>query len=46
MKILVSEQGPQIGFQFVAGHLGEATLLRAGAAFQGVRSWHRRRPPV
>jgi amidase len=41
-----SEQGLPIGFQLVAGHLGEATLLRAGAAFQGVTSWHRRRPPI
>jgi amidase len=41
-----SEQGLPIGFQLVAGHLDEATLLRAGAAFQGVTSWHRRRPPI
>jgi amidase len=40
------EQGLPIGFQLVAGHLDEATLLRAGAAFQGVTSWHRRRPPI
>jgi amidase len=41
-----SEQGLPIGVQLVAGHLDEATLLRAGAAFQGVTSWHRRRPPI
>ena len=41
-----SEAGLPIGFQLVAANLGEATLLRAGAAFQGVTSWHRRHPPV
>ena len=41
-----SEAGMPIGFQLVAAHLGEAILLRAGAAFQGVTSWHRRHPPV
>lgn len=39
-----SEAGLPIGFQLVAADLGEATLLRAGAAFQGATSWHRRRP--
>jgi amidase len=34
-----------IGFQLVAAHLGEATLVRAGTAFQAVTSWHRRQPP-
>ena len=41
-----SEAGMPIGFQLVAANLGEAILLRAGAAFQGVTSWHRRHPPV
>jgi amidase len=36
--------GLPIGFQLVAGHLQEATLVRAGAAFQSVTSWHRRHP--
>ena len=36
--------GLPIGFQLVAGHLDEATLIRAGAAFQGITSWHRRHP--
>jgi amidase len=40
-----SEAGMPIAFQLVAAHLGEATLVRAGAAFQAVTSWHRRRPP-
>jgi amidase len=39
-----SIEGLPIGFQLVATHLGEATLIRAGAAFQGLTSWHRRRP--
>jgi amidase len=39
-----SPEGLPIGFQLVAAHLGEATLIQAGAAFQDVTSWHRRRP--
>jgi amidase len=41
-----TEAGLPIGFQLVAAHLGEATLIRAGAAFQSVTSWHRRHPLV
>jgi amidase len=41
-----SETGLPIAFQLVAAHLGEATLVRAGAAFQNVTSWHRRRPAL
>jgi amidase len=41
-----SAGGLPIGFQLVAARLGEATLIRAGAAFQAVTSWHRRRPPA
>lgn len=37
-------EGMPIGFQLVAGRLGEAKLVRAGAAFQGVSVWHRRHP--
>jgi amidase len=33
-----------IGFQLVAGHLDEAALVRAGAAFQRISAWHRCRP--
>jgi amidase len=40
-----SDRGLPIGFQLAAAHLGEATLVRAGAAFQDATSWHRRRPP-
>ena len=39
-----SAAGLPIGFQLVAAHLDEATLVRAGAAFQAVTSWHRRHP--
>ena len=36
--------GLPIGAQFVAGHFGEATLLRVGHAYQRVTDWHTRRP--
>jgi amidase len=39
-----TEAGLPIAFQLVAAQLAEATLVRAGAAFQGVTSWHRRHP--
>lgn len=39
-----SHGGP-IGFQFVARHLDEALLIRAGRAFQNATDWHLRRPP-
>jgi amidase len=39
-----TEQGLPVAFQLIATGLGEATLVRAGAAFQGVTSWHRRHP--
>ncbi len=35
-----------IGFQLAAGHLREALLVRAGVAFQGATSWHRRHPDL
>jgi amidase len=41
-----SDAGLPIGFQLVAADLGEATLIRAGAAFQGATSWHRRHPGI
>ena len=37
-----TQGGMPIGFQLVAGHLDEAVLVRAGAAFQGISAWHRR----
>ena len=39
-----SEAGLPIGFQLVARHLDEATLIGAGAAFQAETAWHRRHP--
>ena len=39
-----TEAGLPIAFQLVAAGLGEATLVRAGAAFQSVTPWHRRHP--
>jgi amidase len=35
-----------IGFQFIAGHLEESLLLRAGVAFQEATDWHRRHPRI
>jgi amidase len=39
-----SATGLPIAFQLVAADMDEATLVRAGAAFQRVTSWHRRHP--
>jgi amidase len=39
-----SATGLPIAFQLVAANLDEATLIRAGAAFQRITSWHRRHP--
>jgi amidase len=39
-----SDAGLPIAFQLVAAALSEPTLLCAGAAFQGVTSWHRHHP--
>ena len=41
-----SASGLSIAFQLVAAHLDEATLIRAGAAFQRITSWHRRHPSL
>lgn len=41
-----SADGLPIAFQLVAPDLGEAALVRAGAAFQGATSWHRRHPAL
>lgn len=41
-----ADTGLPVGFQLAAAHLGEATLVRAGAAFQRATSWHRRRPAI
>lgn len=39
-----TDAGMPLGFQLVAAHMHEATLIRAGAAFQAVTTWHRRHP--
>ncbi len=36
--------GTPVAVQLVGPHLGEATLVRGGRAFQRVTDWHRRRP--
>jgi amidase len=36
--------GAPVGFQFVAGHMKEDLLFRAGHAYQSVTDWHRRHP--
>lgn len=41
-----SPAGPPPSLQLVAAHLGEATLIRAGAAFERATEWHRQRPPA
>lgn len=41
-----TSEGLPIGFQFIAGHLQEQILLRAGTAFQQVTDWHRRHPQI
>jgi amidase len=41
-----STDGLPIAFQMVAADLGEATLIRAGIAFQNATDWHRRHPPL
>lgn len=39
-----SEAGLPVAFQLVAAELNEPMLIRAGAAFQSVMSWHGRHP--
>jgi amidase len=39
-----SETGLPIGVQLIARHFDEASLVRAGMAFQGATTWHRRHP--
>jgi amidase len=39
-----TKKGMPVGFQLVGRHLDEATILRAGHAFQRESDWHRRRP--
>ena len=39
-----SGAGLPVGLQLAAAPLGEATVLRAGAAYQHVTDWHLREP--
>jgi amidase len=39
-----TDAGMPIAFQLVASHFAEATLVRAGIAFQAATDWHRRHP--
>lgn len=39
-------RGAPIGFQLIGHALAEATLFRAGAAFQRMTDWHTRRPDL
>ena len=41
-----SSKGIPVGFQFVARPFEEQRLCQAGAAYQGVTDWHRRRPDL
>ncbi|HVF18185.1 MAG TPA: amidase [Steroidobacteraceae bacterium] len=41
-----SKLGLPMGFQLVAAHLNESTLIRIGAAFQRETTWHRHRPSL
>jgi amidase len=40
----LTDSGIPIGFQLAGRHLDEATLLRAGIAFQSATTWHTRHP--
>ncbi|MEO1193854.1 MAG: amidase, partial [Pseudomonadota bacterium] len=39
-------RGGPVGFQAMAGHLGETKLFQLGAAWQRVTEWHRKIPPL
>jgi amidase len=41
-----TKAGMPVGFQLVGRHLDEATILRAGHAFQRETCRHRRWPPL
>jgi amidase len=38
--------GGPVAFQFVGPHFGEASLVRAGEAFQRITDWHKRHPAI
>jgi Asp-tRNA(Asn)/Glu-tRNA(Gln) amidotransferase A subunit family amidase len=39
-------EGLPVGLQIVGRRLGEATVLRAAAAFEAIAPWQDKRPPV
>lgn len=39
-------EGLPVGLQIIGRHLDDALVLRASAAFEKVRSWHHRLPPI
>lgn len=41
-----SSAGLPVAFQYVGRHFDEATLVRAGVAFQQATDWHRRHPAL
>lgn len=41
-----TEQGLPIAFQLIGPDLGEPLLIQAGAAYQGVTSWHKHHPEL
>jgi len=41
-----TQAGTPVAFQFVAAHLREDTLFRAGHAYQNATDWHRRHPAL
>lgn len=40
------QRGVPLGFQLVGHHVDEATMLRAGYAFQSITPWHTRHPQL
>jgi aspartyl-tRNA(Asn)/glutamyl-tRNA(Gln) amidotransferase subunit A len=42
----LSDAGLPVGLQLAAAPLGEATVLRVGAAYQNLTDWHLREPGV
>ena len=45
-SILLALAGLPLSLQLAGRPFDEATVLRAGHAYQGATDWHRRRPPV
>ncbi len=41
-----TDAGTPVAFQFVAPHMGETLLCRAGFAFQEATDWHRKHPAL